>query len=277
MLNRFKKIGLIAVLAVSFVGTAMASGSGDYEFKKYDWKHAGPFGVFDKAQLQRGLQVYREVCSSCHSMNLVAIRTLKDLGYNQDEIKAIAAEYTFEDKLGDDGEYSERKGIPSDAFPAPFANDAAARYANGGALPPDFSLIAKAREHLSLFRPWASLYGEDYIVGILTAYTDAPHGEELLAGQNWNPAFPGSKIAMAPPLVDEHVEYADGTKATVEQMSQDVAAFLYWASEPKMEERKKMGLKFMIFMTLLVILLYFTNKQVWKNVKKGQDIDPTKL
>jgi ubiquinol-cytochrome c reductase cytochrome c1 subunit len=237
MLNTVKKIGLIAVVAFSFITSASASEDSGYEFKKYDWKHAGPFGTFDKAQLQRGLQVYREVCSACHSMNLVAIRTLSDLGYNQEEIKAIAAEYTFEDKLGDDGEYSERSGKPSDAFPAPFANVAAAKYANGGATPPDFSLIAKAREHLSMFRPWASLYGEDYIVGILTAYTDAPEGTEMSAGQNWNPAFPGSKIAMAPPLAEDHVEYADGTKATVEQMSQDVAAFLYWVSEPKMEER----------------------------------------
>lgn len=277
MLKSLNKFGLMALTATALVfgGATLANAAGDsaYPLKKHDWPHAGPFGTFDKAALQRGLQVYREVCSACHSLNMVAFRELKALGYNADEVKALAAEYEFADGLDDEGEEKMRKGLPQDYFPAPFANETEARESNNGALPPDFSLLGKSREHLSMFTPWASVYGEDYIVGILTSYhEEAPHGVEMADGMYFNETFPGNQIAMAPPISDEMVEYADGTVATKEQMAQDVATFMYWAAEPKMEDRKKMGLKVIIFMTLLTILLYFVNKRVWAKVKKGEDL-----
>lgn len=277
MFKTIKKISLIAlsVSAISVGGTLVANASSDsgYVLKKHEWRHAGPFGRFDKAALQRGLQVYKEVCSACHSMDFVAFRNLTALGYSADEVKAFAAEYEFADGVDDDGEEKFRKGLPQDYFPDPFASEEDARDANNGALPPDFSLIAKSREHLSMFTPWNSVYGEDYITGILTTYHDeAPADVELADGMSFNETFLGNQIAMAPPLVDDLVEYADGTAATTEQMATDVATFLYWVAEPKMEERKKMGFKVILFLSLLTIMLYFVNKSVWRDVKNGDDI-----
>lgn len=273
MLKNIKKIGLVAALVIGSFQGAQASG-GSAHIEKYDWPQTGVFGKFDRAAMQRGLQVYREVCAACHSLDLVAFRNLADLGYNEDEVKAIAKEYEVEAAPDDDGEVGMRSATPSDYFPNPFANEQAARASNNGALPPDFSLIIKSREHISLFAPWTSVYGEDYLVGLLTSYEEeAPHGVVLQDGMNYNGVFEGNQIAMAPPLFEGLVEYADGTEASVEQMSRDVASFLYWASDPSMEQRKKMGLKVVIFMIFLSILLYFTNKQVWRNVKKGQDIN----
>lgn len=278
MLKTVKKIGLIAlaVSAIGFGGASVATASGDsaYEIKRHDWPHAGPFGKFDKAALQRGLQVYKEVCSGCHSLDYVAFRELTAFGYSVDEVKAFAAEYEFVSGEDDEGEETYRIGLPQDYFPAPFASEEEARDSNNGALPPDFSLLGKSREHLSMFTPWNSLYSEDYIVGILTTYhEEAPEGVELAEGMSFNEAFLGNQIAMAAPLFDEMVEYADGTEATTEQMAKDVATFMYWAAEPKMEERKQMGLKVIIFMTLLTIMLYFVNKSVWRKIKKGEDLE----
>ncbi|WP_138380289.1 cytochrome c1 [Luteithermobacter gelatinilyticus] len=275
MLKTIRNISLtvIAASAVVFgVNSAHAAGGEKVHIERHDWPHAGVFGTYDKAALQRGFQVYREVCAACHSLNMVAFRELSALGYNEDEIKAIAKEYEIEDGPNDEGEMFTRPGRPSDYFPAPFPNEQAARAANGGAYPPDFSLIAKAREHLSLFMPWNSVYGEDYIVALLTGYEDAPEDFVLMPGLYYNKVFAGNQIAMAPPLAEGLVEYADGTEATVEQMAKDVATFLYWASEPKLEERKKMGLKVIGYMIFLTILLYFANKQVWARVKKGEDL-----
>lgn len=276
MLRSIKKIGLaaLAVSAITLGGLSFASASGDnaYGVKKFDWPHAGPFGKFDKAALQRGLQVYKEVCAACHSLDMVAFRELSALGYNKDEIKAFSAEYDFADGFDDEGEEKTRPGKPFDYFPSPFASEQEARDSNNGAFPPDFSLLAKAREHLSLFMPWTSVYGEDYIVGILTTYhEEAPEGVEMVEGAYFNEVFTGNQIAMAPPLFDELVEYADGTEASTEQMARDVATFMYWAAEPKMEERKRIGLKVMIFMLVLTILLYFVNKSVWAKLKRGDE------
>ncbi|MBL4801652.1 MAG: cytochrome c1 [Emcibacter sp.] len=273
MMKLFKNIGLTAMIVIGGISFANASGDSAYVLKKNDWPHAGPFGSFDKGALQRGLQVYKEVCSACHSLNLVAFRELTALGYTADEVKAFAGEYEFVAGLDDEGEEKFRKGLPQDYFPAPFVSEEEARDANSGALPPDFSLLGKSREHLSLFTPWNSVYGEDYIVGILTTYhEEAPHGVELAEGMNFNETFTGNQIAMMPPLSDDLLEYADGTKATTLQMAQDVATFMYWAAEPKMEERKRMGLKVILFMTLLTIMLYFVNKSVWRKVKNGNDL-----
>lgn len=282
MIKNVKIRGLLAtvVSAILFANGANAAEGGSHP-ERNDYTSAGIFGKLDIPSLQRGLQVYVEVCSACHSMDLVAFRTLEDIGYNEDEIKAIAVEYEYEDTFDDDGELITRPGIPADYFPAPFANEKQARASNGGALPPDFSTLVKAREHLSFF-PWASTYGEDYVVALMTGYHDevpetAPEGFELTPGLYYNDYFAGHSIAMAPPLFDEMVEYADGTEASVHQMAYDVANFMAWASDPTMQERKEMGLRVMIFMFVFVILLYYTNKRIWKKVKKGEDIDPTQL
>jgi len=280
MLKIIKKIGLVSIVIAGAtavgVSGSLAAGGGDMPpLKKYDWPHAGPFGKYDKASLQRGFQVFREVCAACHGMKLVAFRNLADLGYNEDEIKAFAKEYDVTDGPDGDGEMFDRPARPSDYYPSPYANEQAARAANNGAYPPDFSLLAKAREHISLFTPWNSQYGEDYIVNLMTGYRDEPPADmnvEMSDGMNFNMYFPGHQIAMAQPMYDDQVEYADGTPATLEQMAIDVAAFMYWAAEPKLEERKQMGLKVMLFMALLTVLLYFTNKQVWAKVKKGEDL-----
>ena len=279
MIKSIKNIGLLA----TFVGTLAlgnsviaATADGVLHPEQNEYSSTGIFGKFDLPSLQRGLQVYVEVCAACHSMDLVSFRTLSDIGYNEDEIKAIAVEYEYE-TLDGDGEETFRPGIPADYFPSPFANEAMARASNGGALPPDFSTLVKAREHLSFF-PWATTYGEDYIVALMTGYEDeAPEGVEMNEGLYFNHYFAGNQIAMAPPLFDEMVEYADGTPATIKQMSYDVANFMAWASDPTMQERKELGLKVMLFMFVFVILLYFTNKSVWKKVKKGEDIDPSKV
>lgn len=277
MVNNIKKIMLVAVAVSAIVGVGISTVNGaeesGYETKSHDWPHAGPFGKFDRAALQRGLQVYKEVCSTCHSLDMVAFRELTALGYTKAEVKAFAADYEFPDGVDEDGEEKTRKGKPRDYFPSPFGSEQEARESNNGVLPPDFSLLGKSREHLSLFMPWTSVYGEDYIVGILTTYhEEAPEGVELAEGMNFNETFPGNQIAMAAPLFDDLVEYADGTPATTEQMAKDVATFMYWAAEPKMEARKEMGLKVVIFMTILTIMLYFVNKSVWKNIKKGEDV-----
>ncbi|MFC7049629.1 cytochrome c1 [Emcibacter nanhaiensis] len=275
MLKSLKNISL-AVVAVSVVtlgaGMAHASGGGEeVHIEKHEWPHAGPFGTYDKAALQRGFQVYKEVCSACHSLKMVAFRELEAFGYNEDELKAIAKDYEVVDGPNDDGEMFTRPGRPSDYFPSPFANEQEARAANGGAYPPDFSVLAKSREHLSLFTPWNSIYGEDYIMGILTGYEEAPEGFHVMDGLHYNRVFAGHQIAMAAPLGDDQVEYADGTPATVEQMAHDVATFMYWASEPKLEARKSLGLRVMGFMIVLTILLYFANKSVWAKLDEEDD------
>ncbi|MCP5381785.1 MAG: cytochrome c1 [Kordiimonadaceae bacterium] len=278
MLKNIKIKGLLAGLVgatIAFSGATAAESTAKHP-ERHHYESAGIFGKFDIPSIQRGLQVYREVCSACHSLNLVAFRTLGDIGYNEDEIKAIAAEYDI-DTIDETGEVTSRPGIPADYFPSPYANEQAARASNNGALPPDFSTIVKAREHLS-FMPWSSVYGEDYVIALMTGYHDEPPaGFDLLEGLFYNDAFEGNQIAMTPPLSDGIIEYADGTETTVEQMSYDVANFLAWVSDPTMQARKEMGLKVMLFMFVFVVLLYFTNKRVWKKVKKGEDIDPSEV
>ncbi|PCI00803.1 MAG: cytochrome C, partial [Alphaproteobacteria bacterium] len=221
------------------------------------WSFDGITGTFDKAAMQRGYQVYKEVCSACHSMDRIAYRNLSALGYNEDQIKAIASEYTVMDGPNDEGDMFERAARPSDRFKSPFDNKNAARYANNGALPPDLSLIVKARH-----------YGADYIHALLTGYTDAPEGVTLNAGMSYNTYFAGHQIAMAAPLMDDQIAYADNTPATVEQMSSDVTTFLAWASEPSQDQRKRMGIKVVLFLIFLSFLMYLVKKKVWKDIEK---------
>ena len=240
--------------------------------KQEDWSFAGPFGKFDKAQLQRGLKVYKEVCSACHSMDLVAFRTLEDLGYSEAQVKAFAAEYTIQDGPNADGEMFERPGIPSDYFPSPFPNKEAAAAANNGAPPPDFSLIAKARGVergfptfvFDIFTQYAE-GGPDYIHSLLTGYDEQPpEGMEIAEGTHYNPYFiAGKSLAMAPPLSDDQVTYDDGAPQTVDQYARDVSAFLMWAAEPHLEARKQTGLGVMVFLLLFAGLVYLTKRKIW--------------
>ena len=220
-----------------------------------DWSFNGFFGTFDRAALQRGLQVFQVSCQACHSSKYLAFRSLQDIGYNEDAVTAIAASYTVVDGPDDSGEMFERPGRPSDYRPLAYPNDLAARAANGGALPPDLSLITKARGH-----------GPDYIYALLIGYDEPPAELELPPGMYYNHYFPGEMIAMPPPLQEGLVEYHDGTQATVAQMAADVTQFLHWLAEPKLEERKQTGLKVMLFLLILTGLLYAYKRRIWADV-----------
>ena len=243
--------------------------------KEMDWTFAGPFGTFDKGQLQRGLKIYKEVCSACHSMNLVAFRTLEDLGYSEAQVKAFAAEYEVQDGPNGEGEMFTRKALPGDHFPSPFPNTAAAAAANGGAAPPDFSLIAKARGVergfptfiFDIFTQYAQ-GGPDYIHSLLTGYDhEPPAGMVIAEGTHYNPFFiAGKSLAMAKPLSDDQVTYDDGSPQTVDQYARDVSAFLMWAAEPHLEDRKKTGFRVMVFLVLFAGLVYLTKRKVWANI-----------
>ena len=241
-----------AIVFVTFAGPASAAVG---EIEKQNWSFDGVFGKFDKAALQRGFQVYQEVCAGCHGLEYIAFRNLTELGLNEDQVKAIAADYEVEDGPDDEGEMFTRPAILSDILPSPFANDNAARASNNGALPPDLSLIAKARTG-----------GPDYLHALLTGYEDAPADVTLNEGMSYNPYFPGNQIAMPPPIDDDAVEYTDGTSATVDQMSLDVVQFLMWAAEPKLEVRKRMGIKVMLFLLVLTALFYASKRKVWSRI-----------
>lgn len=238
-----------------------------------DWSFGGPFGKYDKAQLQRGLKVYKEVCSACHSMNLVSFRSLEALGYDEGQVKAFAADYEVQDGPNGDGEMFTRKAVPSDRFPSPFPNAEAAAAANNGAAPPDFSLIAKARGVergfptfiFDIFTQYQE-GGPDYIYSLLTGYQEPPAGVEVSEGTHFNPYFVSAKaLAMAPPLSDGQVTYDDGAPATLDQYAQDVAAFLMWAAEPHLEDRKRTGFMVMVFLAIFTALIYVTKKSVYAN------------
>ena len=223
--------------------------------KQQAWSFYGAFGTYDRASLQRGFQVYREVCAACHSMSLVAYHDLDGIGYTPDEIKAIAASVSVPDDPDDTGEVKDRPGRPSDRFKAPFANDKAAQAANNGALPKDLSLIVRGRN-----------YGPDYIFALLTGFGEAPKDMKMAKGMNYNEAFPGHQIAMPPPLSDDRVTYADGTKATLAQEAKDVVTFLSWASDPHLEERHRLGARVIIFLAAFSGVMYGVKRKVWSNV-----------
>jgi cytochrome c1 len=244
--------------------------------QRQTWSFAGPFGRFDEAQLQRGFKVFREVCSNCHSMRLVPFRALGQPGgphFSEAQVKALAAEYKIKDGPNDAGDMFERPGRPSDYFPWNFANEQQARAALNGALPPDFSVLAKARSYERGF-PLFILdaltqyqeQGPDYIYGILTGYVDPPAGFEVGPGMNYNKIMPGHQIAMAQPLSDGQVDYSDGTPATVDHYAKDVVSFMMWAAEPHLEARKRTGLGVMLFLLTLASLLYYTKRKVWADV-----------
>jgi ubiquinol-cytochrome c reductase cytochrome c1 subunit len=246
--------------------------------KDISYSFEGPFGVFDRAQLQRGYLVYKEVCATCHSMRFMKFRNLGDPGgpeFSAAEVKAIAASFEVTDGPNSEGEMFQRPGLPSDAFVSPYPNEEAARAAFDGALPPDLSLITKSRSGWE--GKLATLYttkmffgsgGPQYVYSVLTGYQDPPadaHGPE---GKQYNPYFAaGPWIAMPPPLSEDAVTYGDGTKASVDQMARDVSAFLAWTAEPKMEARKRLGFEVLIYMAVLTILLYLTKKAIWARIE----------
>jgi ubiquinol-cytochrome c reductase cytochrome c1 subunit len=249
---RLCTVGAVALLiAASGLGQS-ARAAEEGELLHRNWSFDGMFGTFDRAAAQRGLQVYREVCSTCHSLKYIAVRNLAELGYSEDEVKAIAAQYQITDGPDDQGEMYQRPGKPTDTFPPPFPNEQAARAANGGALPPDLSLITKARAG-----------GADYVYSLLQGYREPPAGEAGPEGTHYNAYFPSHWIAMPSPLDHGLVSYADGTEATVEQMAADVTNFLAWAAEPTLEVRKQSGLKILLFLIVLTALFYATKRKVW--------------
>jgi cytochrome c1 len=257
--TQFKRALAGAAVALGLAsGSAMASGGTGLELKHAQWSWNGVFGKFDQAQLKRGLQVYREICSSCHGLNLVAYRNLADLGFTEDEIKDIAAEYEVQDGPDEYGEMFMREARPADHFVKPFPNDNAAKFANGGALPPDLSLITKAR-----------LGGEDYIYSFLLGFHDEPpEGVTIPEGKYYNDYFSGHAVSMPPQIYDDLVEYEDGTEATAEQIAQDTVAFLHWAAEPNLNARHSLGIKVMLYLLVLTAMLYALKRQIWARIKK---------
>ncbi len=249
----------LAVAALAFSALVllplMARAADEPPLPRQAWSFDGVFGTYDRASLQRGFQVYKEVCSACHPVKYLHFRDLSEIGYNTDEVKAIAASYQVADGPNDEGQMFQRPGRPSDSIPGPFPNDQAARAANNGALPPDQSLIVNAREG-----------GTDYVYAILTGYKEAPADFKLLAGMNYNEFFPGHQIAMPPPLSDNAVTFADGTPATVPQMAHDVATFLTWASEPNLEVRHRTGFKVFLFLIVGVGVFYAAKRKIWSAI-----------
>lgn len=271
----------IAVLGLALVGgPALAAGS-QKEPRTADWSFSGPFGKFDRAQLQRGFKVYREVCAACHSMNLMSFRNLGQKGgpfydpkypnpNDNPYVKTIAKDFEVSDIDQETGDVVKRPATPADRFPNPYPNEAAARAGNGGALPPDFSTISKAR-----------MGGPNYVYSLLSGYSAPPAGLEVPNGQYYNPymlgdvsafwkgkghAPPGGFIAMPPQLAADKVTFDDGTKSTIDQQARDVAVFLAWASEPKMEERKAFGVGAMVYLLILAGILYVSYRRIWRNV-----------
>jgi len=280
-----RKALVIAAAALGLTAAAQSAiaATTEMEPKEMHWSFEGPFGRFDQEQLQRGYKVYHDVCSSCHSMRLMAYRNLGQPGgpfydpkypnpNDNPYVKAIAKDFKVSDIDNDTGDVIKRPATPADAFVSPFPNEAAARASNGGALPPDLSLIVRAREG-----------GARYVYSILTGYVPAPTGLKVPAGKFYNPYMPGDMtsywsgpadkvpeggfIAMPLQLTDDRVTYDDGVKATASQEAQDVAAFLAWAAEPHMEERKKLGLSVMIYLLLFTGLLYASYRKIWQGVE----------
>lgn len=276
-------LGLLGL--AGFAAPAMAAG-GTESPPAQKWTFSGPFGTYDRAQLQRGFKVYKEVCAACHGLEKISFRNLSQPGgpgFTEGQIKTLAAEYKIKDGPNESGDMFERPGRPADRFPKPFANDEAAKAANGGAVPPDFSVIAKARTYERGFPMWVidivtqyQEQGPDYIVALLNGYGAAPKGLTVEPGLHYNKYFPGNKIAMANPMIaviDDNGKandpgfYTDGTPVTREQVARDLSAFLMWAAEPKLEERKQLGAKVMLWLLVLAGLLYFTKKRIWSRLE----------
>ena len=248
------------ILTLIFLSITLNSVRSEEKTKliEIDWSFKGVTGKFDRASLQRGYQVYNEVCASCHSMNLVSYRNLGEPGgpeFSVEQVKAIAANFEVEDRPNSDGEMFTRPGRPSDKFVSPYPNVQAATAANGGAYPPDMSVLVKARKG-----------GSDYIYSVLMGYEEPPAGFELEEGVYYNKYMDGQKIKMSNPLSDDIITYSDGTKATQAQMAKDVTTFLTWTAEPHLEARHKMGVKVIIFLSIFSLLVYLSMRRIWSRI-----------
>ena len=256
-MKNISKIIFISILLLT--GTNQANSAEKVELLKTDWSFKGLLGKFDRGSLQRGYQVYTEVCSSCHSMKYVSYRNLAEEGgpeFTEEQAKAIAANFEVLDGPNSDGEMFTRPAKLSDKFVMPYENEKAAQAANGGAYPPDMSVLAKARSG-----------GVDYIYSVLLGYEDPPAGVILDDGVYYNKYMYGNNIKMSQPLSDGLVEYSDGTVASEEQMAKDVTTFLMWAAEPHLESRHKMGFKAILYLIILTILVYFSMKKIWSRIE----------
>ena len=255
-----KNLIRISLLIVLIISSQLNSNAAEkVEYLKTDWSFKGPFGKFDRSALQRGYQVYTEVCSSCHSMKYLSYRNLVQSGgpeFSEAQAKAIAASFEVKDGPNADGEMFMRPGRLSDKFVMPYENEKAAQAANGGAYPPDMTVLVKARGG-----------GVDYIYSLLQGYEDPPTGVTLDDGVYYNKYMYGNKIKMSNQLSDGLVEYSDGTKATVEQMAKDVTTFLMWTAEPHLETRHRMGFKAVVYLIILTVLVYFSMKKIWSRIE----------
>ena len=253
---KLKKFLSVVVVILFSIKPALTAETAD--LLKVDWSFKGLTGKFDRASLQRGFQIYKEVCSSCHSMQYLSYRNLGEAGgpeFSIEEVKAIAASVEIEDGPDSQGEMFTRPGRPSDRFASPYPNVNASMAANGGAYPPDMSVLVKARPG-----------GANYIYSILMGYEDAPESFKLDDGVYYNKFMAGNKIKMSSPLSDGIVEYSDGTEASIDQMSKDVTTFLTWAAEPELEERHKTGVKVMIYLILLSVLVFLSMRRIWSRI-----------
>ena len=270
MLERLNSLFAKIFLIIFIIGTSNLAHSEEskVELLKNNWSFDGIFGTFDRASLQRGYQVYQEVCAGCHSVQHLSYRNLSEKGgpeFLPEEAKAIAAQFEVTDGPNEDGEMFERPGRLSDKFVKPFPNVKAAAAANGGAYPPDMSVLAKARKG-----------GADYIYSLLMGYEEAPAGYELDDGVYYNKYMPGNKIKMAEPISDGIVEYMDGTETTKAQISKDVTAFLVWAADPHLEARHRMGFKVFFYLIILFTMVYLSKQKVWSRFSsKGEEKEET--
>uniref|UniRef100_A0A8C7H2Z3 Cytochrome c1, heme protein, mitochondrial n=1 Tax=Oncorhynchus kisutch TaxID=8019 RepID=A0A8C7H2Z3_ONCKI len=263
-LPRSKKVALtmFGVLTTSGAGIALmlqqSVKASDLELHppNYPWTHSGMLSALDHGSIRRGYQVYKQVCSACHSMEYLAFRNLVGVSHTEAEVKVLAEEIEVVDGPDESGEMFTRPGKLSDYFPKPYSNPEAARAANGGALPPDLSYIVNARHG-----------GEDYVFSLLTGYCEPPAGVEVREGLYYNPYFPGQAIGMAPPIYNEILEFEDGTPATMSQVAKDVCTFLRWAAEPEHDQRKRMGLKLLMGSAILVPLVYYMKRHRWSVLK----------
>ncbi|RYC33984.1 cytochrome c1 [Lichenibacterium minor] len=273
-----KSMLLATTLTLGLAGAAAAQEAENPLPPMEHWAFSGPFGTYDTAQLQRGYQVYRQVCSNCHAAKFLSFRNLAEAGgpqFSDSQVKALAATFKVQDGPDDSGNMYDRPGRPSDPFPSPFANEQAARAANGGAYPPDMSTLAKARSFERgglwfLLEPFSQYQNEgpDYIHALLNGYKDdPPAGVKIPDGKYYNEYFPGHAISMPPPLSDGLVDYSDGSPKTTAQYSKDVAAYLQWMAEPKLDQRKQTGFKAVIFLAVFAGLLFVLKHRIWAGVK----------
>jgi len=249
------KIFILFFLLFFYNSNLFAAESSTKSLPQHEWSFEGITGTFDRGALQRGYQVYSEVCSGCHSMKLLYYRDLIDIGFSEDQVKAIASEFTVIDGPNDEGEMFERDARPADRFVSPYLNDNEARANNNGAYPPDLSVITKAKKD-----------GANYIYNLLLGYKDPPADMEVGEGMYYNIYMAGNQIAMPQPIYDESVDYADGTNNSAEQIAEDLVVFLTWAAEPELEERKNLGIKVILFFIVLGFIIFLAKNHLWREV-----------